>query len=168
MLDALGQSEEAIHHLKEALRINPGYATAHHNLGVAYMRLGRVDEAIEQYRAALRIHPTFLEVHANLAVALQMQGKLAEAVRHYRAAIRLSPHHPQIHQRLATALQQQGNTAEANFHFAEARYGQGLAFEDQGRLDAAVNEYQQALRINPQHAAAAAHLNACRARSSVP
>ncbi len=52
-----GRIEEAIREYQAALRINPDYAEAHHDLGVAYGQQGRIEEAIHEYQAALRINP---------------------------------------------------------------------------------------------------------------
>jgi tetratricopeptide (TPR) repeat protein len=41
--------DEAIEEYKEAIRLNPDYAVAHNNLGLAYDTLGRTDEAIEEF-----------------------------------------------------------------------------------------------------------------------
>ena len=40
-----GKYQEAIVHLREALRINPNYGEAHNNLGAALVRQGKYQEA---------------------------------------------------------------------------------------------------------------------------
>ena len=44
-----GTVEDAIVHYKQALQINPDYAEAHNNLGVALFQSGSVDEAIVHF-----------------------------------------------------------------------------------------------------------------------
>ena len=39
------------------VRLNPGYAKAHGNLGVALYKLGRAQEAVAQFDEALRLDP---------------------------------------------------------------------------------------------------------------
>ena len=43
---------------KRVLEIDPRYAQAHNNLGVAYEALGKTDEAIEAYKRATELDPT--------------------------------------------------------------------------------------------------------------
>ena len=49
--------DEAIVHLREALRINPNYADAWTNLGNAYFQTGRFGEAANAFQRALLIKP---------------------------------------------------------------------------------------------------------------
>ena len=50
-----GRIPEAIQECETALRLDPGYASAHNNLGNALLDAGRIPEAIDQYREALRL-----------------------------------------------------------------------------------------------------------------
>ncbi|HEY6009800.1 MAG TPA: tetratricopeptide repeat protein [Geobacteraceae bacterium] len=52
---------------REAVRIRPGYESAHFNLGLAALRLGDRETALAEYRILLRIDP---RAARNLAVAL--------------------------------------------------------------------------------------------------
>jgi tetratricopeptide (TPR) repeat protein len=59
--------DEAIGHLHEALRLRPGFADAHFNLGRAYTRARRAHDAIAAYRAALAARPDWSACLTNLA-----------------------------------------------------------------------------------------------------
>ncbi len=37
---AMGRDQQAVEHLKEAIRLDPGYADAHYRLGLVYVKLG--------------------------------------------------------------------------------------------------------------------------------
>ena len=50
-----GELGEAIKHYRKALRINPAYAQAHYNLGVALRDGGKPTEANEHLCQALRL-----------------------------------------------------------------------------------------------------------------
>ena len=65
--------DEAIKHFSEALRIDPGYAEAHNNMGVALARTGRIEDAVVHFREAVRIRPDFVAAHNNLKKALALQ-----------------------------------------------------------------------------------------------
>jgi Tfp pilus assembly protein PilF len=58
------------------LRIKPGCAQVHNNLGAALIHKGKIDEAIVHFREALRIRPDYATAHNNLKKALAAQGKL--------------------------------------------------------------------------------------------
>ena len=63
----MGHREEAVAHLAQALRLKPGYAEAHYNLGMALAQTGRVAEAIEHLEQALRLKPDLIEARNQLA-----------------------------------------------------------------------------------------------------
>jgi protein O-GlcNAc transferase len=58
---------EALNHLQEAVRLDPGYADAHHHLASALRAAGRRDDAIVHYRRALQIDPSRDAVRRELA-----------------------------------------------------------------------------------------------------
>ncbi|XP_038976276.1 TPR repeat-containing thioredoxin TTL1-like isoform X2 [Phoenix dactylifera] len=51
-LMGMGQLLEAVGECKEAVRIDPSYARAHHRLGTLYLRLGVAEKAIHHYKLA--------------------------------------------------------------------------------------------------------------------
>ena len=61
-----GKTQEATAHCAEALRINPGYAEAHKNLGITLARQGKTQEAIAHFAEALRFKSDYAEAHINL------------------------------------------------------------------------------------------------------
>ena len=72
-MEQTGRVQEAIQHYEQALRINPDYAVAHYNLGVALEQAGRMPEAIQHYEQALRIKPDFVEAQNAVARARAAQ-----------------------------------------------------------------------------------------------
>jgi tetratricopeptide (TPR) repeat protein len=48
---------EAIQYLDEAIRLDPRYAVAYSNRGVAYYSLGQYENAIKDYDEAIRLDP---------------------------------------------------------------------------------------------------------------
>ena len=67
--------DEAIAQYQKALEINPNYAEAHNNLGIAFLQKGQVDEAIDQYQKALEINPNYADAHNNLGIAFSQKGR---------------------------------------------------------------------------------------------
>jgi len=64
------------------LRINPDYAEAHNNLGVAYLNGGKLTEANEHFCQAIRLG--YASAQQNLSQALVQHGKREDAVKHCR------------------------------------------------------------------------------------
>jgi len=62
-----GRLDEAIENYRKAIQINPNFAVALNNLGIALADKGRLEEAIENYRKAIQVNPNF-------AVALKQPG----------------------------------------------------------------------------------------------
>ena len=128
-----------------ALSINPDYAEAHSNLGMALQKQGKLDDAIQSYQRALNINPDYAEAHKNLGVALQDQGKLDDAIQSYRRALSINPDYALAHRNLAKLKRHTKYddeiqkmevlhrkldiTAEQRMHLA---FGLGKAFEDLG------------------------------------
>ena len=90
-LAAEGKNEEAISHYKMAIKLNPDYAKAHYNLGIALVAEGKNEEAISHYKMAIKLSPDFAVAHNNLGIALVAEGKNEEAISHYKMAIKLKP-----------------------------------------------------------------------------
>ena len=66
-----GRLGDAISEYRETLRLTPGNAEAHHNLGLALSKApGGLDEAVAQYREAIRLKPGYVEAHDDLGAAL--------------------------------------------------------------------------------------------------
>jgi tetratricopeptide (TPR) repeat protein len=67
--------DQAIAQYAKAVEINPDYAEAHNNLGVALLQKGLMYQAIEQFEEALRIRPDFSRAQDNLARVRAMVRK---------------------------------------------------------------------------------------------
>jgi Flp pilus assembly protein TadD len=115
-----GETDAAVVHLREALKIKPGLSQAHNNLGVALTMQGNLTEAIGEFRAALKIEPDRAEAHKNLGIALTMQGNLTEAIGEFRAALKIDPQSAYVHTRLGVCLASQGDIDEALAHYRRA------------------------------------------------
>ncbi len=89
------------------------------------------------------------------------QGKFTEALERYGRALGLEPDNPILHFNSGDALYRKGEFEKARGHFAEAasgappemaaaaHYNAGNAYLREGNADAAIEEYKNALRCNP-------------------
>jgi tetratricopeptide (TPR) repeat protein len=115
-----GRYNEAIAELSEAVRLNPNYADAHNDLGVALQQLGDRSQAMVQFRAAIRLQPDHPQAHYNLSVLLDYLAKSDEALVELQTARRLMPERAEIPYRVGLLLSNRGRYAEACANFSEA------------------------------------------------
>ena len=156
-----GQVPEAIMHLEQALRIDPGRTSTRLNLGNALLLQGEVSEAIVQYEHVLRIRPDFADAHNNLGFALVRAGRVQESIGQYELALRLKPDYPEAYYNLGVALERVGRVKESigqyeqalrlKPEFAEVHNSLGVALVKLGKIDDAIGHYEQALRIKPDY-----------------
>lgn len=62
---------DAVRPLLEVVRLEPKSASAHYDLGVAYLNCGQLDAAAQSLRRALELRPGFTEALGQLALALE-------------------------------------------------------------------------------------------------
>ena len=154
-----GDVEQALQHMEEAVRLDPTFAPAEHNLATALMIGGNLQGALEHYRRAIELQPDYPQAHNNLGGVLQSMGRPAEAVRHYRLAIEFQPRHADAHYNLANVLLSEGTLDEAITHYRRAlevapdvprtRNGLARSLMLQGKWDEAVAEYRRTLEQDP-------------------
>jgi len=66
--------EKAIENYKKAIALNDTNASAHCNLGFAYMQIGKIDEAIPEFMRTIEVDPQMPQGRADLAQALRLKG----------------------------------------------------------------------------------------------
>ena len=79
LLLRLQQPKEAENALRESLKYDPGFATAHYHLGRTLEAEGRDDEAIGEYRVAISLDNALIEPLYSLGLLYRRQGRKAEA-----------------------------------------------------------------------------------------
>ncbi|MBT5802529.1 MAG: tetratricopeptide repeat protein [Gemmatimonadetes bacterium] len=116
---------------QRALTIAPDYAGANANLGIAYYALGKYDSAATALQNAIAIAPELL--HANYALGLiyNAQGK--------------------EHQKALEALQK---VAAADLDDPHVRYYMGQIKAKLEQSDAAIDDFQEAIRLDPYNVSA--------------
>jgi tetratricopeptide (TPR) repeat protein len=169
LLGEPGMLTEAIAEFKAALRIRPGYAEAHYNLGKTFALMNHLPEAIAEYQDALQNPSDYsnsqhdANVHISLGnVLARLPGRLTEAIAEYRVAIRIQPQRADAHYNLGNALAKSSledaitewsAAVRIDPDLADAHYNLGIALASlPGRRADAIAELEAGLRSRPDAA----------------
>lgn len=107
-------------------------------LGAVYLRLGLRSEARQTFARLSEVDPNHADAHNQLCKLLWQDGELERAKNECQTAISLDPQFADPYLTLAQISQQQNKAAETRLLLAQA-------MERQGRLEAALSQYQQAI-----------------------
>ena len=179
-LMAAGRHEEAVRHLREAIR---GDSRARYDLGLELFNSGKLDEAIEQlqafvgtWRLPYRLVPRWLEPPANEVIqardlmgrAFAMQRRWPQAIEQARLILTMAPANVEAQGLLAQALFGQEMFEEAILHFREylkarpndlnALSNLGIALVATGKIDDAIAVFRHAVDVDPRNAQAHSNL----------
>jgi Flp pilus assembly protein TadD len=132
----------AITLLDRAVTIAPNESQGHNVLGAAYTRVGRVPDAIRQFEFALRIDPANVNARYNLVFALVRAGRARDAAGHMEQVVAAYPNDAGLHN----------------------LWGELLATD--GKNDAAMAQFDEALRLNPALEAARRNRDEVRSRTA--
>ncbi len=163
---------------RKVLKLNPDYAMAHNNLGIALHESGKIDEAIKCYKKAIKLKPNYSTTYFNLGNTLKQQGKLEGAVVNYKKAIELNPNDATIYGNLGNTFKEQGKLDEAvecykqasrlNPDNAEFHCNLGAALQESGALTEAILSYNEAVKLDPNYAMAFSNLGSALQEAGKP
>jgi tetratricopeptide (TPR) repeat protein len=123
---------EAIHRFQQAITLDATMGRAYDNLGLCYFYQNQTDLAVKNFNRAIELDRQMLRPSAwpylNLAVAQQFMGHAQEAEINLRKALQLDP------------------------QLAAAHYHLGNLLQQQGQLNAAVQEQLAAVRLDDKYA----------------
>lgn len=108
------------------LKRNPRFVDSYFNLGLAYYNLGDFAQAQSYLQQAILLRPT-AQAYYYLGLSQFKKGDLAAAEQSLRAATQLDKKEPNSHAVL------------------------GVLYENEGRLQAALQELEESLSLNPQN-----------------
>lgn len=153
---------------ERTLQVTRGNYFAHNNLGQAYNDAGRYLEAADQYTAAIALNPAWPEGYSNLGNALVGAGRFDEAIPQFETALEKKYEQTGgvgdevtgvFHYSMGLALAETDRRADAmehlrkaialKFEFAAAHYALGKQFEVLKNYPDAIEQYREALRIEP-------------------
>jgi tetratricopeptide (TPR) repeat protein len=105
---------------EEALRRDPGFAPAHTELGLSYLRTGEYEKAAEHLERALLRNKDAGDAHYFLALARRAQGREREAAEHLTWLVRTGYREQVAHYVLGEMALAAGRNAEALEHLGAA------------------------------------------------
>ena len=130
--------QEAVGHLKEAIKIHPTYKNAYLLLGNAYNYLKEYDQALQAYGQALRLDPNYTDAFNNRAITYrdgglffgQQKGDLKKSIEYLTEAQKALPDD------------------------YETVFGLGVAQGMSGNLSKAIELFSKSTQLQPNSAAA--------------
>lgn len=133
VLDLHGELDEARETFELAVVLDPAGVLQHYNLGAVLERLGDEGQAESCYRRALELDenlPSMVEANAALGALLRRQGRLDEAEEVYDRYLQEDPLD------------------------IEMLVEHGICLSDLERLEEAIERFEAALSLEPEHAGA--------------
>jgi tetratricopeptide (TPR) repeat protein len=112
-LAAKGSFLDATVKFREAIELDPRFAEAHFNLGVAYQRIKANKKALDELREAVRLHPDDADYRYAVGGAYFHLERYDRAVGEFERAIALDPFHAKARYSLAATLEKLGRVEEA-------------------------------------------------------
>jgi TolB-like protein/DNA-binding winged helix-turn-helix (wHTH) protein len=98
---------------KEAISLNPSYATAHHWYSHYLVAMGRLDEAVNELERARDLDPYSATINVWLGHALYYARRYDEALRQYRRGSEMHPDWLPFYEGIADAYEQKRMFAES-------------------------------------------------------
>ena len=156
--------EKAIEDYNKAIELNPNFAGAYNNRGLAYYELNKHERAIDDYNKAIELNPIFAMAYYNRGLAYGKLNKHEKAIDDYTRAIELNPEdHEAYYDRGLTyfKLKQYEETIddctkaiELNPEDHEAHNNRGNAYYKLNKPEEAIDDYDKAIELNPTYAGA--------------
>jgi tetratricopeptide (TPR) repeat protein len=142
---------------RNAVACAPGDFLAHKSLGLELFNHGKVAEAVAEFRRARQLNPASRDIEYDLANALVAQDQnLDEAIADYREILQHEPDRADLPADTRNDADPAADRDSAlvgdlktRSDFVRVHCNLGIAYIHKGDLDAAIAEFQQALRLNP-------------------
>ncbi|MFM6266822.1 MAG: tetratricopeptide repeat protein, partial [Dolichospermum sp.] len=155
---------EAIKAFDEAIKQKPEFIhLAYYGKGLALYWSGKDSEAITALELAVKFKPEFVPAWDNLSVVYRELNQLDKALVAINAAIRLEPNNPNLYNQKYLVLSNLKKYKEAAAAINKAielspraafYYNRGIVRNDLGDKQGAIDDYTQAIKINPNLALA--------------
>jgi tetratricopeptide (TPR) repeat protein len=156
-----GERQKALTLLEQGIKKYPRVGRLHIQLGDLLLSRNENQKAIAAYLQALDLGEDYYGIFLNLGVAYNRLGQFAEAEKNLRHLLTIAPDHVGAKLNLSTTLKCSSRAEEARQILddiirehpdsAEAFNHRGFFYEERGDLVQAIEDYTQALALNPQN-----------------
>ena len=181
---SLGKNEQAIAHIRDALKIDGNYAPARIRLAQLLLDSGDSGQSAVICRSVIAQNNNLATAHFALGQALAAGADWPAAIESYRRACEIAGNFATAHYALGMAYRNTGDTAKAREHLERyqvlkqlkqpsedplmedvnslysgglTRFAKGSSFFQQGKAAEAIQEFEAALEVNPRMITA--HIN---------
>lgn len=143
----------------QAIALNPQFAEAYYNRGIAYFNQNNFEAAIGDYDQSVALDATSPESFNNRGVARRFKGDLDGAIADYSAAIHLNPQYAEAYDNRGIALKTKGDLVKALADYDEllrlrpnaiAYYNRGAAWVAQQDWDKALADFEAGIQLTPE------------------
>jgi tetratricopeptide (TPR) repeat protein len=180
----LGNNRAAIEHIREAVRLDPGYAPAQIRLAQALFDSGEAEQSLALYRTVIARNDRLATAYFGLGQVLAARTDWPAAIDAYRRACEISEDYAAAQYALAMAYRRTGDMQAARHRLekyqkakqarqpvedrflddVQSLYAGGLThvangstLYAQGKLQESAAEFESAIQVNPR--LIAAHIN---------
>jgi TonB family protein len=154
---------DAVAEFEKVLRLRPGYLEARHGLARALHKKGDLERAVSEYEKTIEADPQaagVASIYFDLGDALLAKGETGRATAVYGMVLRADPNDPLAGAKLVHAAMQgpgaEGAAAKLLHlqkeypHLAELHQALGTIWLEECKLDEAIRELREAVRLKPQ------------------
>ncbi len=124
------EHDSAIEAYTNAIALDPNYAAAYNNRGIAYDDKGQYDRAIEDYSKAIALDPNLAAAYFLRGLAYDSKGQYDIAIKNFTKAIELDP------------------------NYTVAYFFRGSAYDSKGQYDIAIKNFTKAIELDPNYTVA--------------
>jgi protein O-mannosyl-transferase len=153
-----GEFDKGEEMLQKVTMLAPNFTEGFINLGVLYIRRQQPDKALSALNRALEINPESFAAHFNKGEALTQKRDFKLALESYKEAIHLRPDLPSFRLTLGVAYSNADELDMAEKEFVEltntpvgpeAYRNLGVLYSREGKMNEAVQSFQQATQLKP-------------------
>jgi tetratricopeptide (TPR) repeat protein len=155
-----GKADQAITIFRQVVKLAPGSAEAHTNLGISLADHYDVPSALDEFTEAVRLAPASAAAHYNRGKVFLDQRRFKDANAELKTAANLDSHYADTLYLLAVTEKELGNVdrsrtlaeqaVQIDPQNAQAFYLLGQNLKTQGHQQEAIAAWKEAVRLDPQ------------------
>jgi serine/threonine protein kinase len=159
-----GEFKEAIEAYGCAIQLNPSYAAAYNNRGIAYCNLKEHTKAIADFNRAIELNPGDAAAYYNRGIAYHNLKEYIKAIADSTRAVELNPSYAAAYnnrgnayrnlKEYTKAVEDCTRAIELDPGDAAAYYNRGVAYEGQKEYRKAIEDYNRVIELDPRRAIA--------------